>query len=605
MSAVREALAAIRARPGTVAIVCLGLAWGFTMHQMGWAQLAHYAQVRAFAEGQAEIDPWHWETNDKAYIDGHFYSVKSPGVAAVSTPLYMAIEGAGGLELADRAAQNARETRWPRWSPEESPSIENYGYDPERAALMEARIEDDHPVVWALTLLVAVIPALLLLVGVRRLGDRIQPGYGTAAAITLGIATMVMTFAAEYFSHVISAALGFAAFMVLMREREGPPSIPLVGAAGGLAGLAVTFEYQTGLVGVVLFFYALVGSQRRLPRAAVYAAGAVAGVIPALAFNLWAFGSPLEFAYSAAVAEPGFSGHETLGLNSDGFFGITAPRLDAVVDLLFANRGLLTITPVIAVAVAGVMLMRRGRFRTEANVIAAIAAVYFLYNAGYWLTFGGGTPGPRFLIPALPFVALGLAPAYRRWPAVTLALAIPSAVFMVSAALVYPLLGEQGPGTWLEFIWDGRFEHTLATVLGVSNAWVAIAPVVLLLGASVWFALKATPVSAVGDLRPALALLAAWAVVSVLGPSLAGDKATPLDGDPNAIWLVAIGATLSLLGLALLHLRGGGTEVVDDHPGELPAGDPEPGDRGRGRLGLRRSGGPVGVQDDAANAELP
>ena len=84
-----------------------------------------------------------------------------------------------------------------------------------------------------------------------------MPGYGTAAAITLGLATIVMTFAAEFFSHVISAALAFAAFCVLMKERDGPTRRSMVFAAGLLAGLAVTFEFQTGLVGVVLIAYAL------------------------------------------------------------------------------------------------------------------------------------------------------------------------------------------------------------------------------------------------------------------------------------------------------------------------------------------------------------
>ena len=54
---------------------------------------------------------------------------------------------------------------------------------------------------------------------------------------------------------------------------------------------------------------------------------------------------------------------------------------------------MLVLTPVAAAAAAGVLLMRRGRHRIEANVVLAIAVVYFLYNAGYWLTFGGGTPG--------------------------------------------------------------------------------------------------------------------------------------------------------------------------------------------------------------------
>ena len=222
MSALRSGWAAIRARPGVAAIVCLGFAWAFTMHSMGWAQLAHYAQVRAFAEGQAEIDHWHWETNDKAWIEGHFYSVKSPGTAALTTPLYMAIEGAGGLDVARDAALNARETEWPRWAPEDEPRDRELRLRPGARGGDGGAHRGRRPrSSGLLTLLAAVIPAVLLLLGVRWAADRIEPGYGTAAAITLGIGSMVMIFASEYFSHVIAAALGFAAFLVLMRERDG------------------------------------------------------------------------------------------------------------------------------------------------------------------------------------------------------------------------------------------------------------------------------------------------------------------------------------------------------------------------------------------------
>ena len=96
------------------------------------------------------------------------------------------------------------------------------GYDVQRGLRVQERVEQETPIVWALTLIAAVIPGILLLLGVRWAGDRFVPGYGTAAAITLGLATIVMTFSAEFFSHVISAALAFAAFCVLMKERDGP-----------------------------------------------------------------------------------------------------------------------------------------------------------------------------------------------------------------------------------------------------------------------------------------------------------------------------------------------------------------------------------------------
>lgn len=552
MSRLRSVGRAIGSNPGIVAIVSLGIAWGLVMHSMGWAQLAHFAQVRAFADGQARIDRWHWETGDKAWVDGNFYSVKAPGTAALSLPLYVALDTGPARELADGAAANARGTDHPRWAPRDNAAYELYGYNAQRAEVVQARVERNAPIVWALTLLVAVIPATLLLLGVRWVAERLEPGYGTAAAITLGLATILAIFAAEYFSHAISAALGFAAFALLFRERAGPPRTGLVAAAGIVAGLAVSFEYQVGLVGAILLAYAIARPAARLRRAAAYAAGAVAGGLPALAFNLWALGSPFELAYGSAVSELGRTGHQELGLNSDGFFGITLPRLDAAVDLLLANRGLLVLTPVIVAALAGTVIMRRRGHRAEANVIVAIAVAYFAYNAGYWQPFGGGTPGPRFLIPALPFVAIGLAFAYRRLPALTLALAVPSALLMLVASLTFPLVGEQGNGTWADWLADGSLEHTVLTALGVSNVWLAIAPLLAAVAAAVALAVRATPPPRVSDLRPAVAAVVAWVAVAALGPTIAGDAAAPLENDAPALALIGAGALLALAALALL-----------------------------------------------------
>ena len=50
-------------------------------------------------------------------------------------------------------------------------------------------------------------------------------------------------------------------------------------------------------------------------------------------------------------------------------------------DLLFAGRGLLVLTPVIVMAVVGVVLMRRRGHRAEARTIAAVAIAYFIYNS--------------------------------------------------------------------------------------------------------------------------------------------------------------------------------------------------------------------------------
>jgi hypothetical protein len=568
-------------RAGVAAIVALGVAWGLLMHSMGWAQSSFYAQVRALADGRSEIDRWHWETQDKAWVDGHFYSVKAPGLAAFTLPAYLGLDAVGAQGIARDAAINARHTEYPRWTlaAGTAPPYPEFGYSTRRAHRTWDRIEAGAPMIWALTLFGAVVPAVLLLLLVRWVADRIEPGYGTAAAITLGLGTIVMTFASEYMSHVIAAGLGFAAFALLFREREGPERMWLVGAAGGLVGLGVSFEYPLGLVGVVLFLYA-VARQRLLARAAVYAAGAIAGAIPALAYNLWSLGSPFRFAYGDAVVTPGTTGHAELGLNDAGFFGITVPRPESAFDLLVASRGLLTLTPVIAMAVVGVFLMHRRKGRvTEARVIGAVAAVYFVYNAGYWLTFGGGTPGPRFLIPALPFLAVGLATAYRRLPALTLSLAIPSALFMLAGTLTFPLIGDNGTWIWVERLRLGTLENTLLTALGVGDAWLAALPVLLAVLAAITLAVVATPRARIGDVRPAIAAVLGWAIVAFVGPTAAGDPITPLDGGRETVKLIAVAAGASLATLLVLRYRARRGERA---AARLPAAGPAlapPGDR--------------------------
>jgi hypothetical protein len=572
MRRLNEMLNALRARPGVAAIVALGVAWGLVMHTMGWAQLAHYAQVRAFDSGQPEIDRWHWETNDKAWVDGHFYSVKSPAMPALVTPLYSAITAVGGEKLARSAVDNVERTAQPKWHPHDVVSLENYGFDVERGERVERSVQQGTPIVWALTLFAAVIPAILLLLGVRWVADRLEPGYGTAAAITLGLATILMTFAAEFFSHVISAALGFAAFIVLIRERDRPASLGLVATAGLLTGLAVSFEFQTGLVGVVLFFYALSQRTDLLRRGAAYAAGAIAGTIPTFAFNMWALGDPLELAYGSAIESPGISGHDVIGLNSDGFFGITAPRLDSAIDLLIAGRGLLVLTPVLVMAAIGAVILRRGSHRAEANTILAVAAVYFLYNSGYWLPFGGGTPGPRFMIPALPFIAVGLATAYRRLPAFTLGLAVPSAMFMLIGSLTYPLIGRQGTGSWADQLMDSDLEHTVLTAFGVTNVWLAVAPVLAAVGTAIVLAVRATPETRLSDIRLAVPVVLTWGWVAAIGPAIAEYDLSTLDrGNVSALWLVAAGVLLSLVALATARALEQRSRTSIPQPASEPA----------------------------------
>ena len=60
---------------------------------------------------------------------------------------------------------------------------------------------------------------------------------------SLGLGTMVLPLSTLLFSHVFTAFLGFGAFALMIRERDGPPSPMLLALAGLAIGYAVASEY--------------------------------------------------------------------------------------------------------------------------------------------------------------------------------------------------------------------------------------------------------------------------------------------------------------------------------------------------------------------------
>ena len=395
----------------------------------------------------------------------------------------------------------------------------------------------------------------------------------------------------------------FSAFALAWRERErAEPRLRWLAIAGLLAGLAVVCEYPLAIAAIVVGLYVL--SRREggvVRRALAYGGGAIAGVLPLLAYQWWAFGSPLHTTYVGAVAKTGISGHDVLGLNDDGVFGITAPRIGDGLSLLFGGRGLLTLTPVLVMAIAGVIAMRRSGRRAEANTIGALALCYLVYNAGYWLPFGGGSPGPRFLIPILPFLALGLGMAWRRWPAVTLALAAISATTMVTATMSYPMIGTQDPGEWLRRMFgENVFQHSVLDLAGIAHGAVSILPFAALvaLALAVGVGSLGRAQLATGARHVPLAL-AAWVACATVLPKLGHLPSI------EAMALIAIAVCVALLALACVALtpRRGSVEQEEHGLALAPPLDVQPAQRPGRRAGQRRPAHVSEVQRHAPHPE--
>ena len=480
----------------------MGLSYATVIQNFSWNQTSHIDLLQALYHEQTTIDPYEQNTGDKVRYHGHFYSARAPGLALFVMPWYTVLNGVDAA----------------RWA-EESPA--QPGPD---------------ELVYLVGLWGNVLPGLLLLLLVWSVAERLQPGFGAATAVTLGLGTMALSLSTLLFSHIFTAFLGFAAFTMLMRERDGPPRAWLCGAAGLTLGYAISSEYPLALLAGVLGLYLLSRRDTLTPlgvlrRGGAFAVGALVG--PGAARALQPRRLPLAHArrlrQRAPAAQRLLRDHRPL----------PARCRDAARD----SRGLLTLSPVLVMGALGtVALYRRGR-RAEALVIGGMCLLYLTYNSGYYLPFGGGSPGPRFLATTLPFLALPLAIAFERWPGPTIALAAVSITCSVLAAITHPLIGyETETVSWMRHLFNGYFQPTIATAYGLGRGWGEIWVFLLPVLGAIGLAAAATPRMRLSgrSLRAGLLALGAWAVYAALAPTLLGiDHQGLLDilhsGDPKAL----------------------------------------------------------------------
>jgi 4-amino-4-deoxy-L-arabinose transferase-like glycosyltransferase len=483
---------------GALAILALTLGYASVANGGGANQLAHFSLVRSLGHGRAEVDAYHWQTKDLSWYHGHYYSTKAPGLALLTVGPYVALDRSGTIGLLSRIT-GATETA---------------------VAL------------WILGVFGAVIPTAVLLLLLRSVDDVLEPAYGTIAAVTTGAATLLFPFATLFFNHALATMFGFAAFAIVWRAGG---RLALYALAGLSAGLAVTSEYPLALVAAGVGLYA-VSRGDWIRRGALFAAGLAVGVLPLLLYDWWAFGSPLHLSYANAIVTPGVTGHDVLGANAQGLFGVSTPHRGVATQLLFGNLGLVTRTPVVVPAALGLLLLWRKGWRREAVLAAGLCIAFVVYNAGYATPFGGGTPGPRFLIAMLPFLALGLGSAYRAWPWPTLAVVLPSALLMLGVTAVNPT--HASTWDWVDHVTDASF-----TGAGIGPKL----PLAVFVAAGLGIALWATPIPRLGvrEAVGALLSLAATLAIEISGPRLVGTN-------PELLVLVFLAL---LAALTLWHVR--------------------------------------------------
>ena len=130
--------------------------------------------------------------------------------------------------------------------------------------------------------------------------------------------------------------------------------------------------------------------------------GGLPPVLLLMGYNTLCFENPFTLAYCYEF-NPDF--RENM---AQGVMGITDLKPEAFWGLtLGPRRGVFFISPFLLLALPGFyFFFQRRDLRREFWVCLCVVQAFFWYNASYYLWWGGGTFGPRFLIPMLPFLAL-------------------------------------------------------------------------------------------------------------------------------------------------------------------------------------------------------
>jgi hypothetical protein len=410
----------------------------------GWNQNSRFDLVRAIVEHKTlSIDDFQQNTGDKAFANGHYYSDKAPGLVLLAVP----------TAWIGRAILHAR------------------GVDP---ASPRGLLDLAYCVtVWGVALPMASACACLFWIALQ---SGCSGSASAFAALALGLATPMWAYSTLFWGHALAGACLVFAFACALRLRSYVSSTAdlFYGLVLGLtAGWATVTEYPSAPASAIVAGLSLVliwksGWRRRSRIVFAIAAGALPCAIALMAYQHAAFGSIFHPSYT--YYPPG-----AFSWMTHGYLGLTYPKIDVALKLLFGcRRGLLFSGPVALAAPFGLRLLwRRPATHAAAVAATAIAAYYFLFHAAFASWPAGWSYGPRYMSPGLPLLCLGLAPLwdYARpaWRIVLGALAAAGVVLTLMAVSVSAQPPDEFHCPLRQFYWPsfwaGRFSLNIGTVL--------------------------------------------------------------------------------------------------------------------------------------------
>lgn len=360
-----QIVASFVCRP-TIVLIFLSLwVYGYFYQGGGWNQNTRFDLVRSIVEERTHVvDRYAYNSGDLSERDGHFFCDKAPAVSWIGTVPYAVVS---------------------LLTPAKS-------HDAKFLAFASYLVT-----VFAISVPSAISVGLLYwLLEIFDLSNYLR------MLIVLGYAfgTQAFVYSTLLYGHQLATVFLLAAFSLLARRVPQQNGAGLLFGIGLLLGCSVAADYSSALAVLPICCYAAYKSRKIRPLLFLVLGGLCVAAVLAT-YHAYYFGSPFKTAYDFSIQSNRHEG---------GFMGIGSVDFDVLYLILFSGyRGLLYSAPWLAAGVVGWCLLCVNRFLPEALVSLSIVAGFCWLNSSLVDWQGGNAVGPRYLVPIIPFLSIGVA----------------------------------------------------------------------------------------------------------------------------------------------------------------------------------------------------
>lgn len=361
---------------GWLAILFVAVALVPFVQELTAQPASRYAQTAAMVDhGTIRLDDYAGVLNvDYVVRDGRIYGDKAPLQPIAAMPFYAVARAAGA--------------------------------EPATVLRLEGNLG-----LWWVTLWFTVVPFLMLVgLGIRVASRLSGRAHAVQATLSICCGTLLLAYGTQLYAHVLAGLLGWGCWLLAEASvRAGREvsrgNLLLAWGAGSMGGAAVATEYP------LLIVVAIVGGflvfTRSWSRLLAFVVGGIPFALLLMAYQAAAYGSPFSVSYSEK-SDPGTPG-----------VVVGWPSPTQFMEVLFGTRGMLLFSPVVGLAVWGlVRLARCGDTERRRHGIVGLLTfgAFVAMQSGWGNPWGGEAPGPRYVIPALPFLIVGMGQVWNVAP---------------------------------------------------------------------------------------------------------------------------------------------------------------------------------------------